>query len=317
MKTLEQNLSRIDLNLLIALSVLLKEKNVSKAAQKLYVTQPAMSRTLARLRLLFDDPLFYRTANGLQPTDKALGLTSQLESILLSVEGLISSHHFEAQHCERTFGISTPPLMSRWLISTLATEIYKQAPKVALEEYPASMDSTTLLKDGLVDFSIHVQEPLKYVDYDFEKLGHTYPVIYGSKNHPLAKKEQVTLLECLDYSFADLSFDVRDSGSYLNPIDQLLHKQGIRRHIGLRSGQLSTLLTAIQNSDRLLIGGHFLSRDSKINQQFATIKVFNEPSFLVDVYLVEHRRTLTSTAHRWLRNLIKEALEPQFVSTMD
>jgi hypothetical protein len=57
MKSLEQKLSRIDLNLLVSFSMLLKERNVSRAAEKLYVSQPAMSRTLQRLRELFDDPL--------------------------------------------------------------------------------------------------------------------------------------------------------------------------------------------------------------------------------------------------------------------
>ncbi|GAL17722.1 transcriptional regulator LysR family [Vibrio maritimus] len=90
MKTLEQELSRIDLNLLVSLSVLIKERNVSRAAEKLYLSQPAMSRTLARLRDLFDDPLFYRESNGLQPTAKTLELEASLDSILLSIDTLLN-----------------------------------------------------------------------------------------------------------------------------------------------------------------------------------------------------------------------------------
>ena len=61
---MENRLSRIDLNLLIALQILLEERNVTRSAERLFITQPAMSKTLQRLRILFDDPLFTRTAHG-------------------------------------------------------------------------------------------------------------------------------------------------------------------------------------------------------------------------------------------------------------
>lgn len=70
--TAEKSLNRIDLNLLIALSVLLKEQNVSKAAEVLFLTQSAMSKTLTRLRVLFDDELLYRSANKMQLTVKVI-----------------------------------------------------------------------------------------------------------------------------------------------------------------------------------------------------------------------------------------------------
>ncbi|MDG2393409.1 MAG: LysR family transcriptional regulator, partial [Thalassotalea sp.] len=72
MSLVEQKLSRIDLNLLIALSVLLKEQNVSRAAELLFLSQSAMSRTLQRLREVFDDQLFIRASKGITPTVKAL-----------------------------------------------------------------------------------------------------------------------------------------------------------------------------------------------------------------------------------------------------
>ena len=67
-------LARIDLNLLISLHILLQEGSVSRAADRLSITQPAMSKTLGRLRETFDDPLFVRSKRGIQPTPRALGL---------------------------------------------------------------------------------------------------------------------------------------------------------------------------------------------------------------------------------------------------
>ena len=75
-------LSRIDLNLLVALQILLEEQSVTKAADRLFITQPAMSKTLQRLRELFDDPLFIRSGRGLVPTPRAVELEKQLPVVL-------------------------------------------------------------------------------------------------------------------------------------------------------------------------------------------------------------------------------------------
>ena len=80
-----KELSRIDLNLLISLQILLDERNVSKAAQRLYITQPAMSKTLSRLRKVFNDPLLTRHAGAMQPTPRALELQPHLFTVLQQI----------------------------------------------------------------------------------------------------------------------------------------------------------------------------------------------------------------------------------------
>lgn len=312
MKTLEQTLSRIDLNLLVSLSVLIKEKNVSRAAEKLFLSQPAMSRILGRLRELFDDPLFYRESNGLQPTAKTLELEEQLDAILFSIDNLVNNSAFSAESCEKAFRISTPPLMSKLLTAPLAKAIYEAAPKVTLEEYPSAIDPILLLKESHVDFSIHIKETIVSDEYHSEKIGYTYPVIYGTSDHPLLQKENITIDDCLEYSFVDLSFDIRSEGEYLNPIDVELRKQGKYRNIALKSGQLSTLIESIKGTDRLIIGGHLLEKDSILDSSFKVIKAFDSKPYTVDIYLIEHRRTLTSSPHRWLKLMISESIKKGF-----
>jgi DNA-binding transcriptional LysR family regulator len=243
MKTLEQELSRIDLNLLVSLSVLIKEKNVSRAAEKLFLSQPAMSRILGRLRELFDDPLFYRESNGLQPTAKTLELEEQLDAILFSIDNL-----------------------------------------------------DTVVSD----------------EYHSEKIGQTYPVIYGSADHPLLQKQHITIDDCLEYAFVDLSLDIRSTGEYLNSLDVELKKQGKYRNIALKSGQLSTLIESIKGTDRLIIGGHLLEKDSILDSSFKVIKTFDSKPYTVDIYLIEHRRTLTSPSHCWLKSIIIESIRSTF-----
>ena len=77
-----QKLSRLDLNLLVALQALLEEKSVTKAAERLFISQPAMSRVLQRLRHQLDDPLFTRTGNELIPSPKARELHFKLPALL-------------------------------------------------------------------------------------------------------------------------------------------------------------------------------------------------------------------------------------------
>ncbi len=76
------NLERVDLNLLIYLDVLLREKNVTRAAEQLGVTQPAMSNILRRLRNLFNDPLLIRSSEGMTPTERALELQPRIRDAL-------------------------------------------------------------------------------------------------------------------------------------------------------------------------------------------------------------------------------------------
>ncbi|WP_299573790.1 LysR family transcriptional regulator [uncultured Shewanella sp.] len=312
MKTLEQELSRIDLNLLVSLSVLIKERNVSRAAEKLYLSQPAMSRILARLRDVFDDPLFYRESNGLQPTAKTLELEGQLDSILFSIDSLVNSSNFSPALCEKTFKISTPPLMSKLMTPLIVKAINAAAPKVTLEEYPSAIDPSLLLKEGSVDFSIHVTDTVIADEYYSEKVGHTYPVIYGAADHPLLQMQSVSIDDCLKYAFVDLSLDIRSTGEYLNTLDVELMTQGKSRNVALKSGQLSTLVESIHGTDRLMIAGHLLEQDATDEANFKAIKSFNHQPYITNIYLIEHKRTLSSQPHKWFRDLIKQSIRKTF-----
>ncbi|MFT5807673.1 MAG: DNA-binding transcriptional LysR family regulator [Moritella dasanensis] len=92
---IEFELSRIDLNLIVSLNVLLKERNVSRAAEQMCVSQSAMSRTLAKLRDMFDDELFIRTSNGISPTPKASELELLITPLLNDLHRLLIPKEFD------------------------------------------------------------------------------------------------------------------------------------------------------------------------------------------------------------------------------
>ena len=95
-----KSLQTLDLNLLKAFSVLMDERNVSKAAERLAITQPAMSGVLARLRDSFDDPLFVRVQRDVVPTNRALELAPQVKKVLNEVEQLLQPPQFDPTTAE-------------------------------------------------------------------------------------------------------------------------------------------------------------------------------------------------------------------------
>ncbi|PSW20886.1 LysR family transcriptional regulator [Photobacterium sanctipauli] len=305
MVTLEQQLSRLDLNLLVSLSVLIKERNVTRAAQVLYLSQPAMSRTLGRLRELFDDPLFYRESNGLVPTQKALDLQAPLEELLRNTQGLIAQTAFSPNTCDQTFVISLPPLMSGLITAPLAFELAKQAPKASLVEFPVAKNPIQQLLSRDVDFSIHIHTPDNGMEFPYEKMGSTYPVFYVAKHHPLATAHQVTLEDCLKYRFVDMSLDIRSPFGLDNPVDNHLSQLGIERDVFFKSGQLLTLVELMQHTDTIMVSSDKLTNLMDIEDKLVPIfSLGNKPELHVNLYLIEHKRTTTSAAHNWLKQII-------------
>ena len=106
-------LARTDLNLLVSLYVLLEERNVTRASERLHITQPAASRTLTRLRELFDDALLTRSGNDMLLTPKAQQLKLQLPQVLGSLEALVSPLVFDPGTLEQTFTVAIPEVFGQ------------------------------------------------------------------------------------------------------------------------------------------------------------------------------------------------------------
>lgn len=312
MKTLQQELSRVDLNLLVSLSVLLKEKNVTKAAEKLYISQPAMSRTLQRLRVLFNDPLFFREANGLQATEKALQLEQPLDAILFAAGSLIDSPQFTPEKCDKTFKISLPPLMSQTFMTPLVTKVAELAPNVSVIEYPVSDSAQQQLKAGLVDFSIHIHPAPHQDEYQATQVGQSYGVIFAHHTHPLIQQTggNATLEQCLKYQFVDLILDIRSDLDTQSPIDDMLRQKQLHRTVTFKSGQLNTLLAVIKNTQRLLVSSDILLTQSWYQTEYRPVYFFSQDHFpAVNLYLNEHKRTQSSPAHQWFKEVLLQTLQ--------
>ena len=154
-----RNIRQADLNLLIALNVLMEERNVTRAADRLDLTQSAASRMLGRLRATFDDPLFVRTSRGLTPTKRALDLAGPLQEYLAGLEKLLLERgDFDAATARRRFRIAAIDYVQAVLLAPLVAKLQHQAPQIDFEIRQPSTESERDLDAGVLDFLLMPQQ---------------------------------------------------------------------------------------------------------------------------------------------------------------
>ncbi|TQV73529.1 LysR family transcriptional regulator [Exilibacterium tricleocarpae] len=150
------NINRVDLNLLVYLEVLLRERNVTKAANHLGISQPAMSNGLRRLRDLFDDPLLVRTSEGMTPTERARELEPVVRRVLLDVERVVQPQSdFDPAGSERVFRIMASDYAEATLMPGLLSELRVSAPGITLDIMTPSDVSFLDVEQGKVDMVIN------------------------------------------------------------------------------------------------------------------------------------------------------------------
>ena len=128
------NLKNIDLNLLVYLDVLLRERNVTRAAESLGISQPAMSNGLRRLRKLFSDPLLVRTSGGMSPTERAENLQPMIREAVASIEKVVQpDRQFDAGSTDRVFRISISDYSESTLLPHMLRRMRSEAPNITLD----------------------------------------------------------------------------------------------------------------------------------------------------------------------------------------
>ena len=149
-------LARMDLNLLVYLDVLLREGNVTRAAQQLGISQPAMSNGLKRLREAFGDPLLVRTSDGMTPTERALELKPEVREVLSRVEHFVQPvSDFEPATSEQVFRIMCSDYAEVTLLPGLLGRLRREAPHITLDVMTPSDVNFHDVEQGKVDLVIN------------------------------------------------------------------------------------------------------------------------------------------------------------------
>ncbi|MDJ0953295.1 MAG: LysR substrate-binding domain-containing protein [Acidimicrobiia bacterium] len=239
-------LREVDLNLLVVLDVLLEERSVTGAAERLDLTPSAVSHALKRLRELFDDELLLRDGRRMRPTVRAEGLAETLPRVLQQVARTIATPEpFEPTTSTRTFRLAAPDFIAS-LVPALLQDVRNAAPGIRVELAPYSATAVRELAEGRYDALI-APDGIRDEDLRGQPLG-TWPwAVYGREGHP---------------AFADWSAEAWSDYPHLrvhtsgvrgrSPIDRRASQLGIRRVVGAMVPTFSMAAPILAQTDLLL-----------------------------------------------------------------
>ncbi len=296
-----EKLSGTDLNLLPVLQVLLEERNVTRAAGRLNLSQPAVSRNLSRLRELFNDPLFTRSPKGLEPTPRAYSLGLQLQHSLRDLEQLIEPPVFIPENANNTFKIATTDYGTQVLLPGVVKRVREEAPGINLEITPWHAHLLTEMDQQQVDLAIcALIDPPAMIHG--RGIGQDQFVCVLREDHPLVASG-LTLESYAAQPHALITMGGERKGA----IDHLLEKEGLKRRIALRVPHFVAALTLVASSDLILTVPYGLAKSYAEHYQLAILP-FPMPQDRFTYSIVWHERHIKDPAHIWFRQLMYEVL---------
>ncbi len=295
-----RDLRRIDLNLLVALDALLEEQNVTRAAERLALTQPTVSAMLARLRDLFDDPLFVRAPHGLLPTPRAQALVSPLKEWLAEAHGLVAGEAFDPATAMLTASISANDYIQLALLVPLVERLRRGAPNVRLAvRSPEVCHGTAPFANGAIDLCIATTPEIPSRDLPARLLYNEQYVCVVRQGHPLAGT-RVTLDQFC--RFPHVAVSTTESG-FSGPADQALAQIGRQRQVALSVPGFLILPEVLATDDLIAVVPERIVRGL-----MSGLRIFAPPVAIPEFNVVAlwHQRLHKDPAHRWLRELVAE-----------
>lgn len=293
------NLSAVDLNLLVVLDALLAEKSVSRAAKRIHLTQPAVSRALGRLRGWFGDPLLTRSRQGMVPTPLGLALEGEVSAILAQIKGLVEREEgFDPAASERTFRATMSDYPQYILCGALLPRLGQVAPRVSFEVSPWSLGFPGALESGTLDLAICPPitpvPGLRAVELFRDDL-----VVVVRKDHP-ALKEPLTPQR---YAALD-HVQGAPNGRAGSIIDDLLEAQALARRVVLTVPGLVVLPSLVTGSDCCATIPRRLARALAAAHGLAVLPLPVEAPAL-SMTMVWHDRVQQDPGHVWLRGEVQ------------
>jgi DNA-binding transcriptional LysR family regulator len=301
-----KRLARTDLNLLVAFQVLLEEQHVSKAAERLFITQSAMSKTLSRLRELFDDPLFTRSAHGMVPTPRAIELHGELEHLLQKMDYLMSYHETDPTQFQGKFNITATDHFALPLLPPLMGTIANEAPGISVR---VSQDLDNQFRDmaeGRADVAVGGQRSDVEEDFIVETLCVTYPVFLLRHDHPLKELDKPSWRDIMQYP--EISLKVLSSqGSRGSILRSRVYRYMKLSSIALETPDYLTALETLARTDGIMFAPRLSQDFVKATGAISSIPLpGREGRDPVEVVMIFHKRTENSPVHRWIRKQIKD-----------
>lgn len=290
----------MDLNLLVTLEALLAEQNVTKAANRLHLSQPAVSAQLSRLRDLFDDPLLIPAQRGMIPTAKALELLDPLRHALDQVRAALAEHrHFDPGNAKLTVAIACTDYLQAVVARPLAVALRKQAPgvRIALRHLDPPQLEAQMVR-GDVDLALMTPEHGPG-SLRARRLFDERYVLIGRKRHPgLRRGLTAEEFARLDHVIVSLR-----GGDFTTPVDDGLAALGYQRNVVLSAASFLIVPEIVSHSNFVALVPERLVRDRRDELKIVECP-FPVPGFTVS--MLWHERNHGHSGQRWVRETVME-----------
>ncbi len=292
------NLRSVDLNLLTVLEALLEEQHVTQAAERLHMSQSAVSRALQRLRVLFNDPLLVRGAEGYSLSSRASKIATELSVTLQGLSTLIHAPEFDATKSQGALRFAGVDL-DAWIdMPKFVGEVHKIAPKLKFEVSVSQADYFEQLSKGRVDYVVSGFD----LEFDQENIhssviGESELVIVMGKHHPLSGK-QITMQDYLNAKHGYVA--ITGKGSTF--LDSYLQTLGLKRDVVIRVSDFKSVVNYCEKTDIIFMLPLQLIKKSLVGREVA-IKALPEqihnPN--VEFRLFWHARFHNDPMYQWIK----------------
>lgn len=292
-------LRQADLNLLVVFAVFAEERNVSRAAERLLLSQPAVSRALQRLRDMFHDNLFVRTAEGYELTPQGQRLLQELEVMLPKIDRLLSGSSFDPTAEQAAFRLAVTDNAAAVLIPVLCREVLPTVRKVKFDFVPWHRGSYEEVTHGSVDlvFGSSTVEPPSALQS--QTIYEEQFVCVADAKRRLPKSltlEQYLKLEHISITIL--------GGIQVSP-DKPLAAMGYKRRVAIHVPYFEAAIRSVQGTTLVAtIPSKFLAGIARN----PAIKIVKPPPEIVGFryVMIWHPRVNTDAAHTWLRATMRQ-----------
>ena len=294
-------LSDIDLNLFVVFDAIYTEGNLTRAGEIIGITQPAVSNSLSRLRNLFDDPLFVRTAEGMVPTPVAQNIIGSVRQALALIRASVQeSEFFDTAVSDKRFRVSMTDLNQAIILPSLFGLVRKSAPKVSIDCYQVHRrDMNIELASGSLDLAIDIPLTPDPQIKQVALFSHPHVCVVNKSNDRVGDKLDLETYLSLQH----IHISSRRGG--LGHVDLSLGKMGKKRDIVLRTQHYLSTPDLITRTNFALtvprIYAEFLQATTSI--KFLELP-FEVPR--LESHLYWHESTDKDQANTWMRELIQK-----------
>lgn len=303
----DDKFKNLDLNLLKLFSIVYQKRNLKKSSELLFISPPAVSQNINKLRDHFKDELFVKTPKGFDTTPFADSLFSAISPALTQLSNALNTHgEFEPSGLDDTITIDIGQQIMPWLSPMIFSRISELCPNVTFASHNMTTETSAMMKADQVDIAVQFQFSSTTKDIYELHLGEVSFVAVVREDHPF-KKETATIEELLEYDFALVEMPFFNT-FHKSLIEQVVAKKGLKINVVHRSTSAIGIREVVLKSD--LIAPILENFVQHYGEGLRAIKVTNFEeltTFPLCAYI--HKKNRKSKKHLWLYQMIKSLIQ--------